>query len=110
MNDISQALFLDRLIPVVVIEKLSDAVPTVKALREGGLHTAEITFRTSCAAEAIAATKELFEDMIIGAGTVITPKQCAEAIEAGAKFIVSPGFDRDVAEFCAECEIPYLPG
>lgn len=108
--NIGQALFRDRLVPVVVIEKSSDAVPTVKALRDGGLHTAEITFRTPCAAEAIAAVAGLFGDMIIGAGTVITPEQCAEAIEAGAKFIVSPGFDKDVAEVCAGREIFYLPG
>lgn len=99
-----------RIIPVVVINRAEDTVPTVKALRDGGIMTAEITFRTECAGNAIATAVREFSDMVIGAGTVINPSQCEEAISAGAAFIVSPGYSPDVHSVCKKYNIPYLPG
>ena len=101
---------MDRVIPVVVIKNLQDTEPTLKALRDGGINTAEITFRTSCAKEAIALGVELFPDMNIGAGTVINGEQAQAAVEAGAKFIVSPGLSNDVANVCKVNKLPYYPG
>ena len=99
-----------RVVPVVVIKELEDTIPTLKALCEGGLPVAEITFRTPCAAEAIALGVKEFPEMHIGAGTVINAEQAQKAIEAGAQFIVSPGLSAEVAEVCKNAEIPYFPG
>lgn len=101
---------MDRVIPVVVIREIGDTIPTLGALCAGGIHTAEITFRTSCAEEAIRAGVRAFPEMEIGAGTVINGEQCRAALAAGAKFIVSPGLDPDVAAICREAKIPYYPG
>ena len=99
-----------KAVPVVVIKELNDTIPTLKALCEGGLPVAEITFRTACAAEAIDLGVKEFPNMHIGAGTVINGEQAKKAIEAGAQFIVSPGLSAEVAEICREADIPYLPG
>ena len=99
-----------RVVPVVVIKTIEDTVPTLKALCDGGLPVAEITFRTACAAEAIALGVKEFPNMHIGAGTVINVVQAKKAIEAGAQFIVSPGLSAEVAEVCKNANIPYLPG
>ena len=101
---------MDRVIPVVVIKDVADTEKTLSALREGGINTAEITFRTACAAEAISLGVSLFPDMNIGAGTVINGRQCLDALNAGAKFIVSPGFSNEVAEICSVNDVPYYPG
>jgi 2-dehydro-3-deoxyphosphogluconate aldolase/(4S)-4-hydroxy-2-oxoglutarate aldolase len=99
-----------RVVPVVVIKELDDTIPTLSALCEGGLPVAEITFRTACAAEAIALGVKEFPEMHIGAGTVINAEQAQKAIDAGAQFIVSPGLSAEVAEVCKNAEIPYFPG
>ena len=99
-----------RALPVVVIKELDDTVPTLKALCDGGLPAAEITFRTACAAEAIRLGVKEFPDMYIGAGTVINGEQARAAIDAGACFIVSPGLSAEVAEVCKAADIPYFPG
>lgn len=99
-----------KLVPVVVLNKVEDTIPTMKALIEGKVPVAEITFRTKCAAECIALACKEFPDAIIGAGTVINEGQCLKAIEAGAKFIVSPGLSNEVAKVCKEKNVPYLPG
>ncbi len=101
---------MDRIIPVVVIKDVADTEKTLSALRNGGINTAEITFRTACAAEAIELGTSLFPDMNIGAGTVINGRQCVEALNAGAKFIVSPGLSVEVAEICAANGVNYFPG
>ncbi len=101
---------MDKVIPVVVIKELADTVPTLKALQDGGVNCAEITFRTACAAEAIALGAKEFPDMNVGAGTVINAEQCERALAAGAKFIVSPGLSVDVAKICIERGVPYYPG
>lgn len=99
-----------KFIPVVVINDINETEKTLGGLCEGGLPCAEITFRTSCAADAIKLGKQLFPQMCIGAGTVINLDQCLKALEAGAEFIVSPGLCEEVAVYCAEKSIPYFPG
>ncbi len=101
---------MDRVIPVVVIKDVNETEKTLSALRAGGVNCAEITFRTACAAEAISLGVSLFPDMNIGAGTVINGQQCVEALNAGAKFIVSPGLSEEVAEICAANGVDYYPG
>ena len=97
-------------VPVVVIEDVKDALPLAKALVEGGLSCAEVTFRTEAAAEAIRQMTEAYPEMLVGAGTVLTTAQVNEAVKAGAKFIVSPGFDPEIVDYCLAREIPVLPG
>ncbi len=101
---------MDKIIPVVVIKDVSETIPTLKALSDGGINCAEITFRTACAAEAIALGVKEFPDMNIGAGTVINLEQAQKAVESGAKFIVSPGLSAEVAKFAKEKGLPYYPG
>ena len=101
---------MDRVIPVVVIKDVNETEKTLFALRAGGVNCAEITFRTACAAEAISLGVSLFPDMNIGAGTVINEEQAIRAVNAGAKFIVSPGFSEKVALYVRKQGIPYYPG
>jgi 2-dehydro-3-deoxyphosphogluconate aldolase/(4S)-4-hydroxy-2-oxoglutarate aldolase len=101
---------MDKVIPVVVIKDVKDAIPTLKALRDGGVNCAEITFRTACAAEAISLGVKEFPDMNVGAGTIINLAQAKKAVLAGAKFLVSPGLSVDVAKFAKKKNIPYFPG
>ncbi len=106
-----EAFFKDtKVVPVVVIKNIEDTIPTLKAMCEGGIPVAEITFRTACAAEAIALGRKELPDMKIGAGTIINGAQAKQAIEAGATFIVSPGLSDEVAAVCKEADIPYIPG
>ncbi|MCR5149585.1 MAG: bifunctional 4-hydroxy-2-oxoglutarate aldolase/2-dehydro-3-deoxy-phosphogluconate aldolase [Eubacterium sp.] len=98
------------IIPVVVMNNADDAVPLGKALMEGGLPAAEVTFRTAAAEESIRRMAENFPDMLVGAGTVLTIDQVDRAVAAGAKFIVSPGFDADIVKYCLEKDIPVCPG
>lgn len=109
VKDVVAHLGRCRLIPVIVIEDAKEAAPLARALLEGGLPCAEVTFRTDAAAEAIremAARKE----MVVGAGTVLTPKQADQAVEAGASFIVTPGFDSAVVRHCLDRKLPIFPG
>ena len=97
-------------VPVVVLEKVEDAVPTAKAMAAGGVDTMEITFRTACAPEAIKAVAENCPEVLVGAGTVMNVEQAKLAVEMGAKFIVSPGFSDVVVGWCVENNIPVTPG
>ena len=99
-----------KLVPVVVINSIDEALPTMEALVKGGLPVAEVTFRTACAPEALKLIIKNYPEALIGAGTVINAKQCEEAINSGAKFIVSPGLSAHVAEVCKKHNIPYIPG
>jgi 2-dehydro-3-deoxyphosphogluconate aldolase/(4S)-4-hydroxy-2-oxoglutarate aldolase len=99
-----------KLVPVVVLNKVEDTLPVIKALHDGDVPVAEICFRTDCAAECIKLAVKEFPEDLIGAGTVINAKQCQEAIDCGAKFIVSPGLSDEVARVCKENNVPYLPG
>lgn len=100
-----------KIVPVVKIDNVSDTLPLMNALCEGGIPIAEITFRTACAAEAIKIASENFGDkMLVGAGTVINAEQAKTAIENGAKFIVSPGFGKDISDVCVSAGVAYVPG
>lgn len=101
---------MKQVIPVVAINDEKETIEILSKLREGGINCAEITFRTACAKEAIAIGTKAFEDMNIGAGTVINAEQAKSAVQAGAKFIVSPGFSDEVARYCTDEKIPYYPG
>ena len=97
-------------VPVVVLNDTKDALPLAKALVEGGLAVAEVTFRTDAAEESIRIMTEAYPDMLVGAGTVLTVEQIERAVKAGAKFIVSPGFDPEIVDYCIEKGIPVYPG
>ena len=101
---------MKQVIPVVVINDEKETIEILSKLREGGINCAEITFRTACAKEAIAIGTKAFEDMNIGAGTVINAEQAKSAVQAGAKFIVSPGFSDEGARYCTDEKIPYCSG
>lgn len=101
---------MDKYIPVVVIKELNEVDKILSALKSNNIYCAEITFRTACAAETIKIACEKYPDMNIGAGTVISTKQCEDALAAGAKFIVSPGLSCGVANVCKENNVPYYPG
>ena len=101
---------MQKFIPVVVIKELRETDKILTALKNSGIMCAEITFRTACAAEAIAYASANYPDMEIGAGTVINAEQCEAALAAGATFIVSPGLSPAVAKICVERNIPYYPG
>ena len=95
-------------VPVVVLNDAKDALPLAKALVEGGLACAEVTFRTDAAEESIRLMSEAYPEMLVGAGTVLTIDQVNRAVKAGAKFIVSPGFDPEIVDYCLENNIPVL--
>ena len=101
---------MEKFIPVVVIKTMDETDKILTALKNNDIHCAEITFRTACAAEAIAYAVKNYPDMEIGAGTVINAQQCEAALAAGATFIVSPGLSTSVAKICNERNIPYYPG
>lgn len=98
------------IVPVVVIDDVKDAEPLAKALCDGGLPCAEVTFRTDAAEESIRIMSEKFPQMLIGAGTVLTTEQVDRAVAAGAKFIVSPGLNPRIVKYCVEKNIPITPG
>ena len=97
-------------VPVVVLDDVKDAVPTANAMAAGGVDVMEITFRTAAAPECIKAVSENCPDVLVGAGTIVNIEQCKLAVEMGAKFIVSPGFDAEVVAWCVENNIPVCPG
>lgn len=97
-------------IPVVVLDDTAKALTTANALLAGGVSVMEITFRTAAAADSIKAVSENCPEMLVGAGTVVTLDQCKQALECGAKFIVSPGFAPEVVSWCVERNVPITPG
>ena len=99
-----------RIIPVVVIDQESQAEPLAEALVKGGLPCAEVTFRTDAAAGAIRRMKQSFPELLVGAGTVLTREQVDRAADAGAEFLVSPGFNPDTVSYALEQGIPFTPG
>ncbi|MBR3307211.1 MAG: bifunctional 4-hydroxy-2-oxoglutarate aldolase/2-dehydro-3-deoxy-phosphogluconate aldolase [Lachnospiraceae bacterium] len=110
MSDVFEKFEKIGIIPVVVLNDAKDAEPLGRALMEGGLPAAEVTFRTAAAEESIRIMAEKFPDMLVGAGTVLTKDQVDRAAAAGAKFIVSPGFDAEIVKYCQEKDIPVCPG
>ena len=110
MKTIEEQFYDYGVVPVVVLEDAKDALPLAKALKEGGLPCAEVTFRTDAAEESIRLIRREYPDMLVGAGTVLGIDQAERALEAGAKFIVSPGFDPQVVDDCLERDVPVFPG
>lgn len=110
MNAVLEQFQKIGIIPVVVLDDAKDAEALGKALMEGGLPAAEVTFRTEAAEESIRIMAEKFPDMLVGAGTVLTTDQVDRAVAAGAKFIVSPGLNPKVVKYCIEKNIPVTPG
>lgn len=108
--DMLQKLSLAGIVPVIKVEDAADAVPLCKALADGGLPVAEITFRTAAAPEAIAAVHKELPDVLLGAGTVTTTEQVDRAVAAGATYIVSPGINPEVVKYCQKVGIPIVPG
>lgn len=99
-----------KIVPVVVLRDVQNAVDLAKALIEGGLPVAEVTFRTEAAEESIRKIIKAFPDILVGAGTITNTEQAKRALDAGAKFLVTPGFSRSVTEFAAEQGCPIFPG
>ncbi|EIU6825233.1 TPA: bifunctional 4-hydroxy-2-oxoglutarate aldolase/2-dehydro-3-deoxy-phosphogluconate aldolase [Vibrio campbellii] len=110
MSSIKEQLKALKVIPVIAIDKAEDIIPLGKVLAENGLPAAEITFRSAAAAEAIRLLRETQPDMLIGAGTVLNREQAIAAKEAGATFIVSPGFNPNTVKSCQEIGIDIVPG
>jgi 2-dehydro-3-deoxyphosphogluconate aldolase / (4S)-4-hydroxy-2-oxoglutarate aldolase len=110
MNPILQQIGLTGIVPVVAIDDAANAVPLAQALLDGGIPCIEITFRTAAAQAAIAAIASAVPDMLIGAGTVLSVDQAQAALHSGAKYIVSPGLNRKVVQYCQEKNIPITPG
>ena len=108
--DVLSKLAAAGVVPVVVLDEVKDAVPTAKAMLAGGIDVMEITFRTAAAPECIKAVAENCPDMLVGAGTILNLEQCKLAVQMGAKFIVSPGFDANVVGWCIENGIAVTPG
>lgn len=110
MKTLEERFYDYAVVPVVVLNDADDAVPLADALIKGGLPCAEVTFRTDAAEESIRRICESFPDMLVGAGTVLTTEQVERAHKAGAKFIVSPGFDPEIIDCCISIGLPVLPG
>lgn len=110
MKAIAEQFYEYAVVPVVVLEDAKDALPLAEALVDGGLPCAEVTFRTEAAEESIRLMSEKYPEMLVGAGTVLTTEQIDRAMAAGAKFIVSPGFDPEIVDYCLERDIPVFPG
>lgn len=110
MNPVLEKLSAIGIVPVIAINDVEKAVPMAKALIEGGLPCAEVTFRTAEAEESIKRISTAFPDMLVGAGTVLTTEQVDRAVGAGAKFIVSPGLNPKIVKYCMDKNIPITPG
>lgn len=108
--DMIEKLSLAGIVPVIKVEDANDAVPLCKALSDGGLPVAEITFRSAAAEEAIRRVHQELPEVILGAGTVLTPEQVDRAVAAGATYIVSPGLNPDVVRHCQKVGVPIVPG
>lgn len=110
MNSIKERIYNCGIVPVVVMTNVEDAVPTAQALLAGGINVMEITLRTSVGLDSIHQVASQCLDMLVGAGTVLTLGDCKACIEAGAKFIVSPGFNEEIVKYCLEQNILVTPG
>ena len=110
MNKVLEEIKKIGIVPVVVLDDAKDAEPLAKALCEGGLPCAEVTFRTEAAEESIRIISEKYPEMLVGAGTVLTTEQVDRAVAAGAKFIVSPGLNSEVVKYCLDKNIAITPG
>lgn len=110
MNKVLEEISKIGIVPVIALDRAEDAAPLARALCDGGLPCAEVTFRTAAAEESIRIMSTQFPEMLVGAGTVLTTEQVDRAVDAGAKFIVSPGLNPKVVKYCVEKNIPITPG
>ncbi len=110
MNKIFEIFNQTKIIPVITIEDAANAVPLAGALLKGGIKIAEITYRTEAAPKAISELSAHCPDVLAGAGTVTSVAQAQEAIACGAKFIVMPGFDKEIVEYCKSRDVAVVPG
>ena len=110
MNEVLMKIGQMGIVPVVVLNDVKNAVPLAQSLINGGLPCAEVTFRTEAAQQSIAEISKNFPQMFVGAGTALTTEQVDRAVDAGAKFIVSPGFNPKVVEYCIKKGYPVTPG
>ena len=110
MNEVLKQIYNIGIVPVIALDDSKDAKPLAKALIDGGLPCAEVTFRTAAAEDSIRIMSENFPEMLVGAGTVLTTEQVDRAVNAGAKFIVSPGLNPEVVKYCVSKNIPVTPG
>lgn len=110
MNEVLQKVSNIGIIPVIAIEDAAKAVPLARALTAGGLPAAEVTFRTAAGEEAIRQIAQNCPEVLVGAGTVLNVDQCDRALKAGAKFIVSPGYNAELVDHCLKLGVPVLPG
>ena len=110
MIDIAQKIEKLGIVPVVALDDADTAVPLGQALLAGGLPTAELTFRTDAAADAIAKMSHAFPEMLVGAGTVLTIDQAERAVAAGAKYLLAPGFDPEIVEWALSNDVLMIPG
>ena len=110
MKTLEEQFYDYAVVPVVVLDDAEDAAPLAEALVKGGIPCAEVTFRTEAAEESIRIMSEKYPEMLVGAGTVLTTEQVDRAVAAGAKFIVSPGFDPEIVDYGLEKKIPVFPG
>ena len=110
MKTLEEQFYDYAVVPVVVLDDAEDAAPLAEALVKGGIPCAEVTFRTEAAEESIRIMSEKYPEMLVGAGTILTTEQVDRAVAAGAKFIVSPGFDPEIVDYCMEKNIPVFPG
>ncbi|RJX74242.1 keto-hydroxyglutarate-aldolase/keto-deoxy-phosphogluconate aldolase [Vibrio sinensis] len=110
MNTIEQRLREIKIVPVIAINDVAQALPLAKVLVENGLPCAEVTFRTEAAAESIRVMRQAYPELLIGAGTVLTSEQVDIAIDAGVDFIVSPGFNPTTVKYCQQRNMPIVPG
>lgn len=108
--DVVERIGKTGLVPVVVFNDINDVVPATKAILAGGVDIMEITLRTDVGIDAIKLVSEQFPDVLVGAGTVLSLDKCKEAVSAGAKFIVSPGYDPDIVEWCVKNGVAITPG
>ena len=110
MNPVFEQMSRIGIIPVIALDDAGDAAPLAEALLNGGISCAEVTFRTAAAEETIRKISEDYPEMLVGAGTVLTTEQADSAVVAGAKFIVSPGLNPKVVQYCIDKNIPVTPG
>ena len=110
MNKVLEEFSKIGIIPVIALDNVEDAAPLAKALIDGGLPCAEVTFRTAAAEESIRLMHEAYPDMVLAAGTVLTTEQVDRAVAAGASLIVSPGFDPEIVDYCISKNIEVVPG
>jgi len=110
MDKVIQKVAEIGIVPVIKLKDVNDAVPLAEALIAGNMPAAEVTFRAAGAEEVIAKMLEAYPDMMVGAGTVINMEQAEKAVKAGAKFVVSPGFDAEIVKYCLDQNVLPLPG